>query len=284
MPVGEKHTMKTTVNWIVDEGIIDSSTIVGDFRSAVRKSGANLHLAKYIPFSQDQDYGGFTQDDCCILYGNHNYISRCRMGFIPGAYGINENTNVQHYYTQVPLYNLLNGMTFQILPFGVVKQRLRDILEQYGGKFFMRPISGFKTFPGQVFDHETVDFEFNSTQQLSSVMDSTLCLLAPVQKLKAEYRFVIANHEVIGGSQYRRDDTLDIRRDYSMEALSMAKLMSQLEWQPDIVYTCDVADTAEGPYIIELNSFACAGLYACDLDVIVDRVNTVALMEYNGEL
>jgi hypothetical protein len=272
------------VNWIVDEGIIDSTTLVGDFRKAILDSGANLHLAKYIPFSDEQDYGPYDAYDCCVLYGNHNYVSRCKKGFTPGAYGLNNNTSVQQYYTQIPLDWLLNGYDFYILPFGVVKQKLKIILDEFYGSFFMRPLSGFKTFPGQVFEKETVDFEFNSTQKLSSVMDDTLCLIAPFQSIEAEYRFVIVNREVVAGSQYRRDDKLDIRRDYTDGAFQMAKKMAELEWQPDLVYTCDVCYSGYEYYIVEINSFACAGLYTCDLDAVVKAVNDVAVMEFMGVL
>jgi ATP-grasp domain, R2K clade family 3 len=273
------------VNWIVEAGILEHDTFVGDLPKAIIDSGAHVHLSRYVPFSDDQDYGGLGSEQCVVLYGNHNYVSKCKVGFVPGAYGLTQNTSVQHYYTQIPLNWLLNGDKFTILPFGVIKQdhqRAYDFV--HSTKFFMRPLSGFKTFPGQVFKEETIDFEFNSTQKLSSVMEDTLCMIAPVKKLIAEYRFIIVNNEVVGGSQYRRDDKLDVRRDYSNDALRMAKRMAMHSWQPDLVYTCDVADTEDGPYIIEINSFSCAGLYACDLSNVVKRVNEVAIMEHKGEL
>lgn len=117
-----------------------------------------------------------------------------------------------------------------------------------------------------------------------SIVDpDTICLVSPAQELLGEFRFIIAAGEVIDGSEYRWDNVLDIRHDWPADCWEMAEQMAKHSWQPDLVYTCDVASTNSGPKIIEVNSFACAGLYACDKRIVVDAVNNVALREFNGD-
>ena len=65
----------------------------------------------------------------------------------------------------------------------------------------------------------------------------------------------------------------------------MANTIAKLDWQPDIVYTCDIALLENGDVkVIELNSFSCAGLYACNIEDILIKVSEIALLEYNGEI
>ena len=40
-------------------------------------------------------------------------------------------------------------------------------------------------------------------------------------------------------------------------------------------FVLDVADTLEGPKVIEVNNFNSAGLYACDVGKIVDAVEAM---------
>ena len=92
---------------------------------------------------------------------------------------------------------------------------------------------------------------------------------------------MIADGKVIAGSEYRWDGKLDIRRDWPQECWDLADQVAKHPWQVDIAYTCDVALTNSGPKIVELNGFSCAGLYACDLNLVVKGVSDAALKDWN---
>ena len=47
-------------------------------------------------------------------------------------------------------------------------------------------------------------------------------------------------------------------------------------YQPDFAYTLDlVIDVKGNVKLLELNSFSCAGLYACDMEKIVKSVSNM---------
>ena len=273
----------TQINWCVDTYILDNRPNPNDLLDSIRNSGAGLHTTKYIPLSDEQDYGTYTEKDCVILYGTHGYISKCKIPFVPGAYGLVQNMNCNFYYSYLPTEWMLNSFPL-FVPFGYLQNNYQRLFELYEDGFFVRPMSGFKTFTGFVMTPENIEHELNCTQQLSSVMPDTMVMICEIKDIIAEYRFIIGNKRVIDGSEYRWNDTLDIRRDYDPDCKKVADAVSLLDWQPDLVYTCDVAQTINGPKIVELNSFSCAGLYACDTDLIVNSINEIAEKEFKDEL
>lgn len=270
--------MKTT--WIVDTYILEAQSVVGDLLGAIKSSGADLVTTKYVPFADQQDYGEVEPDHPVILYGTHGFVSKCHITFIPGAFGLVEQMNTNHYYSYVPLEWMMNS-DFIILPFDVFRNHHAPIFDLFGGDLFIRPVSGFKTFAGMVVTRENVDYELNASQQITSVMPETLIMISSKKNLHGEFRFIIGNGRVIDGSEYRWDEKVDIRHDWPEDCWEVAKKMAEHSWQPDTVYTCDVAVTDDGPKIIELNSFACAGLYACDKNVVVGAINEIAKSEWN---
>lgn len=129
----------------------------------------------------------------------------------------------------------------------------------------------------------TIDLDIDSLDKLSAVMDETMIMVAPAQNIQGEFRFVVANGRVIAGSEYRWDGKLDIRRDWTPECEELAQRVASHPWQIDIAYTCDVALLEDSVKLVELNGFSCAGLYACDLDKVVQGVSEAAIREFNGD-
>lgn len=272
-------------NWLLDSNIIDGPNVIGDLPKAIIGAGHNLYTTKYIPFSDTQDYGpAHWVNEPTIIYGTIGYIKKCKVPFVPGVYGLNQNTDCNFYYPELPSEWLLNSQ-FVMIPFGSMKNdpyRLFDLFDC--NSLFIRPVSGRKTFAGTVITRYNVIDELSASMQLTSVMSETICLVSPAIDIQSEYRFVIGNHEVIDGSEYRLDNVLDIRHDWPAECWKLANLMAKHSWQPDVCYTVDVAITGDGPRIVELNGFSAAGLYACDKDLIVNRISEIVMKDFNGEL
>jgi hypothetical protein len=158
----------------------------------------------------------------------------------------------------------------------------QQIADHWPEGLFIRPNSGFKTFAGQRIMAKDFDDHIATLDQNSGVMADTLILVNRLTPIEGEFRFVIADKQVIAASEYRWDGKLDIRRDWPQSCWDMAQRVADHEWQVDIAYTCDVALTEEGPRVVELNGFSCAGLYACDLEKVVDGVSRAALREWAG--
>jgi hypothetical protein len=186
--------------------------------------------------------------------------------------------------SNLPLEWFLNsGAVF--MTWAMFKHRAVDIFEHHNTNgLFIRPNSGFKTFAGQRVLRSELAEHINTLDQISSVMPDTMIMVNPCQDIKGEFRFVIADSKVVAGSEYRWDGKLDVRRDWPHECEELATQVAQHDWQVDTVYTCDVALLNDGKVkIVELNGFSCAGLYACDLDKVVEGVSAAALKEWNGE-
>ena len=270
------------VLWILDESIIGRLTFSQrSLPDILRDHGYDFFLAK------SDNQLDFEIPDLghrpVVLYGSHRFVRSVNKTarFGPGALGVNERTQATQYLSHLNIDWFLNRdcefMTWQML-----KNRLPGFFYKYAtDTLFIRPNSGFKTFAGQTIKWSTWDHDISSLDQLSSVVPDTLILVANTQELQGEFRFVIADGKVIAGSEYRWDGKLDIRRDWPQECWDLADQVAKHPWQVDIAYTCDVALTNSGPKIVELNGFSCAGLYACDLNLVVKGVSDAALKDWN---
>lgn len=274
-------------SWCIDEHMFDRSPLYRTIYDVFKELGIDYYVTKYVPFADTQDYGPYEDGDSVILYGTIGFIKKCNKTFSPGAYGYTANRQCNVYMTNVPHDWFLNS-DYIMLTWGDLKARWKSIYELLGAyEIFIRPMSGDKSFTGQAIFYSDFITEANSTQQLTSVTNETIVMIArsKKQEIKGEFRFVVGAGEIIAGSEYRWDGNLDIRRDYPQECFDMADKVARLPWQLDTVYTCDVALMADGTSkIVELNGFASAGWYACDPKQIIKKVTEIAEAENSGNL
>jgi hypothetical protein len=260
-----------TPRWIIDNQILgedhdlldalrDSNT---DFRLLFTKLGESPNLTAY-------------DDRPTILYGPINFINKCSVSFTPGAWGFSKVMDCTNYYPYIPNEWLLNRK-FIILPFGVLQTRIEKMIEDAGAPMFVRPNSGFKPFTGCV---------INSAQELAQIYPlpnpEMLCLVCTEYPISREFRFLIADREVVDGSEYGWVKDLKAKNNYVDPACFwLAQKVAKQDFQPDLVYTCVVCLVEGKPYFVELNSFASAGLYAMDKKKVVAKLNELARREFN---
>jgi hypothetical protein len=272
------------ITWILDNQILERLT--HDRRGLPDTIRAAGYEVVGVERNADGSYASVAPrpDECTILFGSHSFVKAVNPDgrFQPGHLGVNERTRASAYMSNLPIYWFLNRDGV-FMTWAMFKQRRRDLFYQHDtNMLFLRPDSGFKTFAGQRMMYGTIDHDIETLDKLSGVMDETMCFVNPGIDIQGEFRFVIADKQVIAASEYRWDGKLDIRRDWPQECWDLAQMVADHEWQVDIAYTCDVALTAEGPRIVELNGFSCAGLYACDLAKVVEGVSRAALREWSG--
>jgi len=272
------------VLWAIDEYILDSHTCIGDLPAAVKDLGHDVFLTKYVPLSDEQNYPEYDPNVPVLLYGTIGYISRCKIPFIPGTFAFGNETNANVVMSS-PFFKYMLNDNYIMIPFGQVLERNKFIFDLFGDNIFIRPNSGKKSFTGTTFNSYNFEHELYSIKELQHVSEEEICLIAPAVSLKAEYRLVVADRNIVGHSQYRRDDVLDVRRDISTSALAFAERVVKENHQPDLIYTLDIAEMPNGDCrIIELNSFNSSGLYAIDRERVVKGVSDVVLKEFNGDL
>lgn len=181
-----------------------------------------------------------------------------------------ENYDCSHYYTWFKDY-LLNSkclfMTWdQLNDTDLIFKAWPEV-----NRFFIRPNSGRKLFTGTTLTKKWWSRELKIISELPSttwIRTSDLVLVAPAHEILAEYRCVMHYGNLIDYSQYAGDP----QPDEYLNIRLFTDLPQSLLWYPDQLYTMDIAATAEGWKILELNSFVSAGLYDIDYDKLVNYV------------
>jgi len=79
----QKEFQLIDVQWVVDTTILDARDNFNDLIPAIKKVGCKLIECKYIPFSDEQNYGDVDPSKPAILYGTHGFISKCKLPLIP---------------------------------------------------------------------------------------------------------------------------------------------------------------------------------------------------------
>lgn len=270
------------ITWILDNQILERLTYGSQtLPDTIRARG---HKIIGVERNSDGSYPivDACHDECAVLFGSHSFVKAVNADgrFQPGALGVNLRTRASSYMSNLPLDWFLNREG-RFMTWAMFKHRAKELFYEHDtNMMFVRPDSGFKTFAGQRIKFGTIEDDISTLDQTSGVMADTLILINPGIEIQSEFRFVIADKQVIAGSEYRWDGKLDVRRDWPQECWDMAQSVAEHDWQVDIAYTCDVALTNLGPRIVELNGFSCAGLYACDLNKVVDGVSAAAFREW----
>jgi hypothetical protein len=141
---------------------------------------------------------------------------------------------------------------------------------------FIKPTRDLKAFNAGVLNPgQTIEQFLNSQTHDGSYEDDTL-MIAQAKNVMDEYRFFIAGDQVIASSQYRNDKKLEYRMlnqgKEHQKVMSIAQEYARL-YQPADMFVMDIAREDNNTYsIIEYNSFNCAGFYAADKEVIVEKV------------
>ncbi len=254
---------------------------------ALERSGTEFFNAKFNITDRTYEKIPYKISECVVLYGPIKFV-KMNMGCIPGGFGFKDVMNTSYYMSLYPRDLFFNDRAIY-LPFGMIQSSSALLKNMFGENIFIRPDSGFKSFTGFTTTIKNLPHEISTRKQISNVGDQEMCLISSAKDIEGEFRFVIADGEVITGSQYRWDNVLDIRIDVRHDCWTFAEKIAKLNYDPftkydlDRVYTVDVfLAPFRGPTIGEFNSFASAGLYNCDMDKVVEAVNRVAESKYEG--
>jgi hypothetical protein len=272
------------VNWVVDTLLTERAEDAGypTLAEAARELGHIVYQTKYVPFSKEPFGGGdwpFARGECVITYGTLEFCRQIEKSmdrfWTPGMY-LNANVKSFSKFAAHMGDDLLNS-DYVLLPFAEAKRRFVN-----QDPIFIKPESGLKEFTGQLVYYKE---DFDKLSPYHKVDDDTLVVVAKPKYIKAEFRYVIADSQVITGSEYRWDNKLDVRSATHPICDALVKKVAEAEWQADTVYVCDIAivtDEWAAAKVIELNAFSSSGLYACDTYKIVEAVSKAAWKEHCG--
>lgn len=217
------------------------------------------------------EFNKHISDTCVICYGNIDFVRKVQKQYkwIPGAWCNFHNMMCSVYYTYFGKY-LLNRH-YSMMSLGELLMRWEDITSVINDiPLFIRPNSGTKLFAGQVIEQDRKD---KIQALIHTVGEETLAITSLAKTIDSEFRFVVCNREVITGCKYLPIESTET----SPSSLRLAKHISSLPWQPDLCYTIDIAEHRGDVYLLEINSFSCAGFYSCDISSIVKNASRCAV-------
>lgn len=239
----------------------------------------NISIARNDPY-----FGLYSTDDCVIPYLTINNARLLNKYF--GLYL--RETNLQYH-----VYSSLIGIDPSLfLNNDYVITTLFNFKKTYGdwydnfqtAELFVRPDSGIKTFAATPILYQNCLSELRAIS--NGVSDESLICISSCKTFGDEIRFVVCDKHIVSGSRYATNsgNTIIEDQNISPELQSFAEsVLKDMIWTPDDIFTLDVCQTDNGPKIVELNSFSCAGLYACDMEQVIIKVSEHTLNLYNEQ-
>lgn len=147
--------------------------------------------------------------------------------------------------------------------------------------FFMRPLTDSKVFAGKIFSwaeywdwrHRVIELGENDGTSLRSY---TWVMVASPKKILREYRCWVIDQRIVTASLYKLGNTVTYSPDVEPAVLAFATARAQ-EWSPVRAYVMDVALVSTEPQfkIIEINTLNSAGLYAANVPLLVDALESM---------
>ena len=136
-------------------------------------------------------------------------------------------------------------------------------------KLFIRPNSGYKPFIPFSFTKQ--DFKVRR-QELSNLNDADFVLIAPHKNIQKEWRVFLYQNNV-GDSEYLSSCQYlpEMIKDTPQDVIDLAKYASNL-YCADTFHSVDICESDGELYVLEINSFSCAGLYVCDTTPIINKI------------
>ena len=225
-------------------------------------------------------------DDCVVVYGSIEFVREVNqlMAWVPGdwVFGNKQNFYCSSYYSHYS--DFLFNQEFFYMPLADLYRKKNFVFDVLSSNewLFVRPDSPFKEFTGVALHRNEVCKKIPA-MSYGDLAPNLMVLIAPVKRIKSEYRFYVAKDEVIAGSRYKLNDEHDEDPICPQGAYDIALKVAQNEWLPSPVFSVDIGENGYGDFkLLEINGFNTSDMYWCDLKKIVTRVNEVAMKEWEN--
>jgi len=221
---------------------------------------------KVIPFVGELIPPPAPADGKVICFGSYSLRHTARrFGWRPGVYDLEDaDFAVQRAHWGRHMLNAAAIVT-----------RFADARFPSPERYFVRPVRDSKVFTGYVVEDQAAFYAWQQrvcaldADPGSSLTGDTLVQVAPVRQLYTEVRLWVVAGRLVTASQYKLGSRVayaEVPRDGSLWEYAEARVA---EWQPLPAFCLDVAETDDGPAIVEINTINAAGLYAADIQRLV---------------
>ena len=260
--------------WIVESTPFKEN--VAKLRNAILKQNHILHELKYVPFGTSQNLPNIPNDELSIFYGSLNLGRVARQKYSSGVWCDLAKLRCSSYYPHFGKY-LLNS-PYCMFPFGDYQNLKPHLFKTFGRELniFLRPDSGYKIFTGGLIAEQESMAHFLAN---SVVFDNEIVIASEPANISREWRLVVCDKKIVASSQYQKNGLLDTQEGCPKDVYDFATQAIQ-DWQPELCFVIDVAQSGDSLFVLELNSFSCSGLYECNLDEVVHHASLAAKKEF----
>lgn len=189
----------------------------------------------------------------------------------PGAYCDVEAFRCTSYYPRAERW-LLAGTKWRALP---AQRFVDEAIDQHLQHFFVRPDSPLKPFSGRLLTRDQVSWEAIDYGFYYDDRDLVVVVSEP-RSITAEWRYVVVDRRVVAGSAYAAQGRTALPDSPEGAPWRYAQEVASELAPPEDVYVLDVCEADGHLYLLELNPFSGADLYACDPEAVVRAVSAVA--------
>lgn len=267
--------MKT--KWIVEN--ITSEPSYLEFVEAIKKEGGEVKEIK--GDFMYADLKGYGSETPVMFFGSiemTNTAFRQMTGCYPIAYCNQSNYLCTKYMSHYGKY-LFNDK-YAIISLAELHRRKFFYYGVFGTEalIFIRPDSGQKPFQAQLLDLLDIDRFCDTNKHI----EHELVVVSTPKTIRGEWRFVVSRKkDIIAYSTYRYQGQVTKIPSAPQGAIDLVKEMLEVGYYPDSVFVMDVCEDGDGKYwLLELNSFSSAGLYACNKTEVVRKVSAIAEEEW----
>lgn len=281
--------VKIKPKWLIED--FDADNKFDKLAKETKSKGFDTEVVKYIPF-EGGDYSRFYKGhDCVIVQASINLCKQLQKedSWIPGPWLNSAAYECSKYYAYLGQYHV--NSDYVMLPRAEVPRKLNFLKKTFGSEdnaLFIRPSSGHKTFTGKVFHERHFESDWDWVQEFTD--PESLIIISSPKVIIGEWRFIVSGDKVVTGSLYRQKigcinsgkyREVDLQNSKDKKAYDKACEIAALKYNPDPMYVIDICELESGEMrLIEIGSFSCAGLYDCNIPIIVDEAEKQALKEY----
>ena len=262
--------IKQSVHWVIQTNIFAEEGFEA-LINAIKTFGLPCTLVKVVPFIGDLEpvEGDLPPDGAkAIVMGSYTLAKVAKQrGWVPGAFVENLDFEIQreHWGDRMLNYDAVvtafDQVSFQRMP------------------FFLRPVHDTKAFTGFVCDwpyYEEWRDSVRLVPETTTLTADTPVMICSKKEIYSETRFWIVAGRVVTQSGYKlgtikrytRPEEVDpLLCDFAIETVSV--------WTPNEAFVLDLAMTAEGPKIVEVNNLNSAGWYKGDLQKLVNALENI---------
>lgn len=266
------------MHWIIENFTKESS--YEEIIKEVQNQGHELTIIKN--GYKHSDINHLREGNPCVLFLGSiemtNIIKKELSNCFPVAFCNQEKYLCTNYMTYFGKY-LFNDR-YAIISLSELQRQKFFYYGVYGKEalIFIRPNSGQKPFQAQLLDMLDIDRFVKTNEHIKH----ELVVVSTPKNIRWEGRFVVTNEkEIIAHSTYLFQGQITKIPTVPKESIDLVKNILEIGYYPDKVFVIDICQDNDGNFwLMELNSFSSAGMYATDKKVLVKRLSEIAEKEY----